>query len=471
MDDKMVPKPANNGLVSLAAMLERYAILHMGSKAVIMEQRADGALTFYDERSFLLIHRNNVSTILDDKGKPKTVKVAELWLTHPSRRTYRRVVYDMPGCPEEYKAGPEDYNAYRGFKVQPKAGNWERNKAHIKRIICCDNDEHYLWVLNWMAAMIQRPGQHAFAAIVLIGEPGTGKGHFVTEMLGRCFHPQQFVAINGAGQLTEKFNEILSGKVLVFPDESTWGGDHRAVGRLKALVTESHVMIERKFLPAISEPSHLHIVISSNENWPVPVGKHDRRFLVMRVSEERRQDTVYFADLRAELDAGGRAAMLAELLAWPIREEWLTRPPGSEEKAALALRGLQPIERWWLEVLDVGYARGYVDEEGKGYDVWGNTCPKGIFHRSYMSFHEQYHIHAREPKATAMEISAFLKKTFYLTDGNTSQNVRVWKMPTLAEMRRRWVEQGFPLPQPWSTGDEEGEAGALAVDDNEEPAF
>ena len=94
------------------------------------------------------------------------------------------------------------------------------------------DSEYFAWLINWCAALVQKPGRHAMTAIVLRGGQGVGKGHFANLMLGALFHPQQYLHIMGASQLTAEFNEHLSGKVLIFADESTWGGDPKAGAKL-----------------------------------------------------------------------------------------------------------------------------------------------------------------------------------------------------------------------------------------------
>src|SRR5204863_5939877 len=151
------------------------------------------------------------------------------------------------------------------------------------------------WLLNWCAALVQQPGQHAWAAVVLRSGQGTGKTYFGDHMFGGLFHRQQYLHLLGANQLTCEFNEHLSGKALIYADESTWGGDKQAASKLKGLVTESTVAIHRKFLKMVEEPSALHIIIASNHEWPIPAEWDDRRFFVLDVNEKKQQDDTDFA--------------------------------------------------------------------------------------------------------------------------------------------------------------------------------
>src|SRR5205814_7861205 len=121
---------------------------------------------------------------------------ADYWLRHPKGRQHNRLVYVMPGSREQLRDG--DYNGYQGFTVQPAAGDWSKNREHLFKIICDGDQKIFDWVINWLAALVQLPGRHAWSSIVLRGEQGTGKGHFADVMVGQCFYPQQYLHLIGA---------------------------------------------------------------------------------------------------------------------------------------------------------------------------------------------------------------------------------------------------------------------------------
>jgi hypothetical protein len=337
----------------IAELNERFAIMAVGNTVVVAEFRPDQTIDEFwpfPEFKRLLIKRTTKTTIVkDDKEETKTVGLAGEWLTHPKGRAYKRLVYAMPGS--HVACGPDDFNGWHGFTVEPITGDWSRNRSHWRDVICAGNDEHFAWTFNWVAALVQKPGQHAWASIVLRGGQGIGKGHFVDKMLGRLFHAQQYLHLLGANQLTAEFNEHLSGKVLVYADESTWGGDKQAASKLKGLVTESTVTVHRKFLKMVEEPSALHIIIASNNEWPIPVEWDDRRFFVLDVGDQQKQNDTYFTARLAELQNGGLGAMLHDLMDHQVDWAALRHPPDTDAKREIKALSLSPEERWfqnWL---------------------------------------------------------------------------------------------------------------------------
>ena len=424
---------------------ERFAIVSVSNKVVVMETWPDGgikALWPFGEFRNLLI-KERVKT----NGKERSL--ADVWLHHPHGRRYDRLVYVMPGSTE--RCGPDDYNGWLGFTVKPVAGDWSQNRKHLFQIICSGVQAYYDWVFNWIAALVQWPGRHTMTAIVLRGIQGGGKGHFVHLMLGQLFHKQQYLHIIGAEALTGRFNEHLSGKVLIFADESTWGGDPRAAERLKGMVTESTVNIERKFLPLVEEPSALHIIVASNNEWPVAIPPDDRRFMVLDVADSKRQNDEYFRVLIDELRNGGRAAMLHDLLAYEVDESALRHPLSTPGKRDVTIHSCKPIERWWFERLKAGWLVHTQSADGKGNASHGFPWPDRILkaevHNNYLEFLDKHYRDGRARRATETELGTFLQK--YATQQRSMVEGKrqvFWNIPPIDVCRAMWVK-AFDWPR------------------------
>jgi hypothetical protein len=322
---------------------ERYFRVAVGTKMVVAEDDGTSPIKVWKDEDF---RKKFESDFLPGK-KGRGQNVADMWFQHPQRRRYEHFVY----APPPMQVGANDYNGWRGFTVDARSGDWSRNLTHVRDVICSGSDDLTFWVLNWCAALVQRPGDHAVSALVLRGGQGVGKGYFAKTMLGGLFDARHFAHISDRGQFYGRFNDILSGRCLVFLDEATWGGHKNEVGTLKGRVTEDTLNIERKGLPIEQERSMLHIIIASNEDWPIGIDHDDRRFCVLDVSDARRQDIRYFRDLHDELERGGRRAMLHDLLNLDVDWDALRTPPMTHGKAKIQDMGRGPVDRWVVDAL------------------------------------------------------------------------------------------------------------------------
>jgi hypothetical protein len=183
-----------------------------------------------------------------------------------------------------------------------------------------------------MAYCVQHPEVPAEVALAFTGAQGSGKG-VVWRCVGNLFAPH-FQHFSDPNQFTGKFNAELGKSVFVFLDEAIWGGNKQVGGKIKAMITEPTLQIEFKGIDRKSFPNRLSIVASSNEDWAVPVELGDRRWGVFRANDRyanktvehdpalRKERDTYFGALYEQMEKGGQAAMLYDLLTAPT-EMWI----------------------------------------------------------------------------------------------------------------------------------------------------
>lgn len=165
---------------------------------------------------------------------------------------------------------------------------------HIEKIWCEGNIDHANFVLKWMAKCIQTPWDRTGSCIVLKGAEGCGKGIIVSHFLGNIIGGYNqdtgkfggFRPVVKDDELFGRFTNILEGCLLLYADEMTWGGDKKASGRLKALITEESVRIEHKGLGSYPMRSFINLMIASNEQWVIPAGENTRRYLVLECNNK-----------------------------------------------------------------------------------------------------------------------------------------------------------------------------------------
>jgi phage/plasmid-associated DNA primase len=185
-----------------------------------------------------------------------------------------------------------------------------------------------------------------------MGLQGTGKGKFVTT-IGRLLG-QHFLQLDSTERLLGNFNNHMKNAVLVFADESIWGGNRKDIGRLKAMISEATATIEPKGKDIITIRNYRHFIFSSNEDWPVALDKDDRRFFVLAVSAAHKEDYSYFKAIDKELSHGGYAALLYELQHEDISDFDARAIPNNIEAFNVKLASFSSDETYVFRALQVG---------------------------------------------------------------------------------------------------------------------
>ncbi len=367
-----------------------YMVVNEAGKAVIYAPNRDPILlrTYYDRLGFedlkrlylnrqIVVGRNN-------EGKPITKSAAEIWLRSPERRQFLRgVIFDPSGR----RAPAGTLNLWTGFAVQPKPGSWRRMQNHIRDVLCQGNIEHYNYVLGWMAMLVQRPAEQGEVAVVMKGFEGTGKGTLARAL--KTILGQHGLAISNSKHLTGNFNAHLRDCVFLFADEAFFAGDRQHVGVLKSLITEPYLTIEAKYANAVQMPNFLHLMMASNEEWVIPASLEARRFFVLEVSDAHKDDHAYFAEIWKEMEAGGYAAMLYDLLHHDLTGFNVRRVPFTEGLQQQKKLSLGTTEAWWADMLHRGYVfRSKLGLEAE-FGTWAEEVSTELLVASYSEFAER----------------------------------------------------------------------------------
>jgi hypothetical protein len=277
----------------------------------------------------------------------------------------------------------------------------------------------------------------AEVALVFRGDKGAGKGVFV-DALRRIFG-EHGVYIADQELLTGRFKGHLRSCLFLFVDEAFWSGDKKGVGVLQALITQSVMHIEQKGVDALPWANRLHIVMVTDREWAVPAGAGEQRYAVFEpsnryartgtASEQEREQ--YFKALFHEMENGGLAAMMYDLLGWDLGG-W--HPRQVYETAALQKQkkhSLSPIEQWFAELLDDGRLPGDCIDK--------NCASTGALVTNATS---------RVPRLrnvlSESDLGTFLKERGCLRSNHIKTRVgelRGWKFPQLKVLREDWAHR------------------------------
>jgi hypothetical protein len=408
-------------VAQLDFMNKHYAVVMAGSQTRILI-KGTPPLTLTTRKDLADYHANK---FVGD------TPIVECWMEHKDRHTYERIVFDPTGS-----APDTDCNVWMGFAVEPKKGKCNLYLNHIREIIAQGDEKVYDYLLAWMADAVQNPTKRPGVAIALRGAQGAGKGVFVTEF-GDLFGPH-FVPLQSTDMLTGRFNARMEGALIVFADEAIWAGNRSAVGRLKALITEKQIQIERKGVDAYPIQNYARLIAASNEDWIVPAGPMERRFCVLDVGTKRIGDQKYFAAIIEQMNNGGREALLYELQNYNLSKSKVNLRDFPKSNALLEqkLSSMPDAHQFWHEVLDRGALPGHINK-------WQSEIPKDTVHAAYREWLSP----GAKTHAVATEFGTAIKKMCpgvkyaKVTTGKKkrrSLQSRVYHFPSLKECRAQF---------------------------------
>ena len=206
---------------------------------------------------------------------------------------------DMEIYPDNSLCPENIYNLWKPFAGELMSMEYKKNEDAIKffkkhiLILCKHDVEVADYFEKWIAQMIQYPAVKSNCPI-LISNEGAGKGTLLTlfkKMLGvnKCFE-----TTNPGRDVWGQFNSLMSDAYLVNLNELSKKDTVESMGFIKGLITDSDLTINFKGITPYKIQSYHHWIITTNTEDPMPSKKDDRRFWMVRSSDELCGDKEYF---------------------------------------------------------------------------------------------------------------------------------------------------------------------------------
>ena len=378
-DDPDSGETVRRPMTKLERMNQNHAVVIIGTSFVIAESYKDAAgkakVSLYGERAFHVAKVNDFH--IDDDGKKHYT--SRSWMFSEDRRTYER---GFTFNPREVGSADGQFNHWQGWTYAALLGvsDDEAKKRcnlylkHILNVICRGNVEHYRWIMNHFAQLIQTPWKKPETAIVVVGEKGAGKS-LIFDVIG-SLAKDNYILTADKRMLLGSFNSHMETALVFQFEEAFWAGDKTAEGKLKLLITAKHHMIERKGFEPYMVGNYARIYVTSNNDWAIPATVDERRFAVFECSSAFIGDKSYFNDLYGQLEANGGEgyrALMTVLMGWKVDQTMVHVPPKTAALGDQKLETLDPIGKWLHTALSDGCIAG-VDT---GFED-GISWPKGV---------------------------------------------------------------------------------------------
>lgn len=171
---------------------------------------------------------------------------------------------------------------------------------HISDVIC--NGEKIVgeYLHDWIAHMIQKPDDRAECEIVIHSDQGAGKdclGQFIAHLIGEKYK----ATYGNLDDYCRNFNAEQIGKLLVVLNEldgqSSNNSKSAKNNSMKNKITDPKMRLEKKGIDAVFIDSFIrHLGLTNNEDC-VYLEKSDRRYCLIKASNEFAQNPTYFVPL------------------------------------------------------------------------------------------------------------------------------------------------------------------------------
>ena len=427
----------------LMELNEQYALIKDmdGGKCKILKRT-------YDEATGRMIYgfqsmgdfKNSLIKL--EVGTGKTAVPASMWwLKHPKGRQYEGIVFS-PG-----QEPPTGYlNQWEGFAYPAVQGNWQLLKEHILDNVCQGNDEHYEYLMNWLARGVQFPSEPGQVAVVLRGRQGVGKS-FLAKMYGKLWG-NHYWATSSAKQITGQFTGHLRGIAFLLGDEAFVANDPAHVAALKTLITEDVAVYEKKGVDAANGRNCIKLMLASNDDWVVKADGLERRFLVLDVGEGQIQNSKYFGRIADQMEHGGYQAMMYEMAHRDITKFNVYEVPKTKGMGDQQVMSMHPLHEWFYDCL----ARGRILHNRD----WDQPCPLET-----LTFEANKFFRSGE-SSTTLKVGNFLSRKLLVTTSGQTTNVgvvdpktgreeikkvaTVHSFKSLSDCRAAWEQvMGFPV--------------------------
>lgn len=239
------------------------------------------------------------STYLIDGPNDKSVHIIEEWLRDKNKRVYRRIDF----LPPPRHIDHDVYNSFFGLIGDNLKGtNVEFNKIlnHLKILVDYD-EKGYEYLINYLAHLIQKPGELPRVAILFKSNEGVGKNLFFNKFAEYFLNNEYYLETQKLDQITGRFN-LIPKKLLICIDEVSGKDTFVKEEDIKSLITQEVVNWEQKNKEAILIQNCGRYIFFSNNDVPIKISLTDRRYVCFSCNNEYANNSEYFNELINELD-------------------------------------------------------------------------------------------------------------------------------------------------------------------------
>ena len=221
-------------------------------------------------------------------------KFIGMWLADQNIRCYNRMDFLPYNEKDKDNIDKTVFNLFRGFNQQIKSVYNVNNKEKILRPfmelgieLCGGETEHFNYLLDYLADIVQNPQKKCPIAFIIKGKQGTGKNVFLNAV-GNIFGKPHYISSSNANDFFGDYAEGFYHKLLVNINECEGKDTFDFEGKLKSFITEDEITLNAKFVRPVRVMNLSRLLIFTNKPNPIPIDvrSKDRRYVVFETTEK-----------------------------------------------------------------------------------------------------------------------------------------------------------------------------------------
>jgi Family of unknown function (DUF5906) len=311
--------------------------------------------TYYIDMGFD-IHNLTKAQLLDGYGwvrcmlkkdDEKSVSFMKLWVADNKHKKYTQAGMYAPPL----RIPSDTYNFWRGFPIRLHKHVVEKScdkmLAFIKELLKGD-EEHYNYMLDWIADIIQNPCTKSDVGIMLFSvEQGSGKNTLVDILKSIIGQVYSLETCNPEDQLFGRFSKMKEHKFLTIINELSAELGHKNRDKIKNMITETDFVVDEKCKNTYMGKNWSRYLITTNNVNALHIEQSDRRFVMFECSKKFVGNTEYFVEVRKEInDLGCCLALFNFLMARKITHNLRTDRPKTDVYKMIQSNSTSPIILW-----------------------------------------------------------------------------------------------------------------------------
>jgi len=283
--------------------------------------KTENGFNFISDTELHKIYEN-----LHFKFDNKTLPFTKQWVHEFNIKEFQ--AYDF--CPPPMPISDDKFNLFNGFvheKILPfQMTSDEINdncRIFIKHLwyLSGKNNEVLDYILNYLAHMIQDPGELPRTSILFKSEQGVGKNLFFESFADKILGEEYLLSTANIDHILGRF-PLINQKIMVLLDEVNGQDSFLANDKIKNFITSKKINYERKGIDGVDINNCSRMLFFTNNETPIKIEQSDRRFVVVECSSDMMNNTPYFKALLSAFNNKKMIWAFAQLLIKRDITEW-----------------------------------------------------------------------------------------------------------------------------------------------------